>query len=150
MPAVYGVPTDASGAERLPWSWAVEHLEQARNYWLCTTRRDGRPHAAPVWAVWADGALWFSTSPDSQKGANLTRDPRVVVHLESGDEVVVIEGEATLSAWPEHLLEAYYAKYGYRIDAENRQTSLFQLRPRVALTWTEREFTKNATRWVFA
>jgi PPOX class probable F420-dependent enzyme len=149
MPAVYGVPTDASGAERLPWAWAVERLEQARNYWLCTTRRDGRPHAAPLWAVWADGALWFSTSPESQKGVNLARDPRVVVHLESGDDVVIVEGDATRSAWPGHVIDAYDAKYGYRIDTQNRDTSLFILRPTVAYTWTERDFTKTAARWSF-
>jgi PPOX class probable F420-dependent enzyme len=149
MPSVYGVPADASGGDRLPWRWAVEQLEAARNYWLCTTRRDGRPHAAPVWAVWADGALWFSTAPASQKGVNLARDPRVVVHLESGDEVVIVEGDATQSPWPDHVFDAYHAKYGYRIDATNRETSLFVLRPRVVQTWTERDFTKNAARWVF-
>lgn len=149
MPAVYGVPADASGAALLPWSWAVEQLERARNYWVCTARPDGRPHAAPVWAVWADGALWFSTSPRSQKGRNIARDPRLAVHLESGDDVVILEGDAIRDTWPEHVFDAYDAKYGYRLDSQNRETSLFVLRPRVAHTWTEADFTKNATRWVF-
>jgi PPOX class probable F420-dependent enzyme len=149
IPSVYGVPEDGSGGERLPWAWAVAQLGQARNYWLCTTRRDGRPHAAPVWAVWSDDVLWLSTSPESQKGANLARDPRAVVHLESGDDVVILEGDVNRAAWPRHVLDAYEAKYGYRIDAQNRDTSLFLLRPRVAYTWTEQEFTKNATRWLF-
>jgi pyridoxamine 5'-phosphate oxidase-like protein len=149
IPALYGVPTDASGAERLPWGWAVEQLERVRNYWVCTTRRDGRPHAAPVWAVWADGALWFSTSPASQKGVNLGRDPRVVVHLESGDDVVILEGDALAGPWPAAVFDEYEAKYGYRIDAESRASSLFVLRPRIVQTWTEHDFTRNATRWVF-
>jgi hypothetical protein len=72
-----------------------------------------------------------------------------VVHLESGQEVVILEGDAVHGEWPGHVFDAYDAKYGYRIDGENRQTSLFVLRPRVALTWTEPEFTTNATRWVF-
>ena len=29
--------------ERLRWSSAVERLEAARNFWICMTRRDGRP-----------------------------------------------------------------------------------------------------------
>ncbi len=93
MPRAYGVPTDASGSERLPWSWAVEQLTAARNYWICTTRRDGRPHAMPVWEIWQGGAVWFSTDPSSAKGRNMARDPRVVVHLESGDDTVVLEGK---------------------------------------------------------
>jgi Pyridoxamine 5'-phosphate oxidase len=149
IPSLYGVPTDASGAERLPWTWAVERLEQARNYWLCTTRGDGRPHVAPLWAIWADDALWFSTSPQSQKGKNLARDRRVVVHLESGDDVVIVEGDAKPARWPADVFDEYEAKYGYRIDSENRESSLFVLRPRIAYTWTEPDFTKNATRWVF-
>jgi hypothetical protein len=62
IPAAYGVPTDASGGERLPWSWAVEQLTAARNYWICTTRRNGGPHAMPVWGLWLDDAVWFSTT----------------------------------------------------------------------------------------
>ena len=54
IPAGYGVSADASGAELLPWSWAAECLAGARNYWLCTARVDGRPHAMPVWAVWLE------------------------------------------------------------------------------------------------
>ena len=69
MPAGYGVPTDASGADLIPWSWAVERLSAAHNYWVCTARPDGRPHAAPVWGLWLEDAFWFSTNPRSQKGA---------------------------------------------------------------------------------
>jgi hypothetical protein len=149
MPASYGVPTDSSGAELLPWAWAVEQLEQARNYWVCTTRADGRSHAAPVWGVWVDGALWFSTSPESQKGKNLARDPRAVVHLESGDDVVILEGEAVRSECPDSVCDAYEAKYGYRLDRGNADTPVFVLWPRVAQTWTERDFPKAAVRWTF-
>src|SRR3954471_8763711 len=90
--AGYGVPRDGSGAELLPWRTSVDRLERARSYWICTTRADGRPHAAPVWGLWLDDALWFSTGRASLKARNLARDPRLVVHLESGDEVVILEG----------------------------------------------------------
>jgi PPOX class probable F420-dependent enzyme len=145
MPAGYGVPTDGSGAEVLPWSWAEEQLTQARNYWICTTHADGRPHAAPVWGVWLDGAVWFGTSPASAKGRNMARDPRVVIHLERGDDVVILEGEVEfpVDAAPAAVAQAYEAKYGHQVER------LFSLRPRVAQTWTERDFPRNATRWVF-
>jgi PPOX class probable F420-dependent enzyme len=152
MPAAYGVPTDASGAELLPWSWAVERLVAARNYWICTTRADGRPHAAPVWGLWLDDALWFSTSPDSQKGRNLARDARVVVHLESGDDVVILEGRAERAHDGEELerfADEYAAKYDYRVDVTSADTPVYVVRPSVAQTWAEREFPRAVVRWLF-
>lgn len=152
MPGAYGAPADASGADLVPWSWAVEQLRNARNYWVCTTRADGRPHAAPVWAIWLDDALWFSTSPESQKGRNLERNPRIVVHLESGEDVVVLEGDVEPALAGDALarfVDAYEAKYDYRVDPTNGDTPVFVLRPRVAQTWTERDFPRAAVRWVF-
>jgi PPOX class probable F420-dependent enzyme len=130
--ASYGVPTDASGGERLPWSWAVERLASSRNYWISTTRPDGRPHAAPVWGLWMDDALWFSTARSSQKARNLARTP-AVVHLESGDEVVILEGDAREERTPEALerfADAYDAKYGFRPEPESEGAVVFVLRPR--------------------
>src|SRR6266516_5969550 len=153
MPSAYGVPTDASGAELLPWSWAEQALAGARNYWLCTTRRDGRPHAMPVWGVWFDGAVWFSTDPGSAKGHNITRDPRVVVHLESGDETVVLEGDAahpTDRSALERFVELYEEKYGHRIQLGEQNHGIYAVRPRVAQTWTEQGFPRNAARGVFS
>jgi PPOX class probable F420-dependent enzyme len=148
MPSGYGVPTDGSGGELLPWSWAEEQLTQARNYWICTTRSDGRPHAVPVWGIWFDDAVWFGTSPDSVKARNLGRDPRLVIHLESGDDVVILEGEIELSRDADLLkqyADAYEQKYAHRPS----EAGAFVLRPRVAQTWTEKDFARNATRWVF-
>jgi PPOX class probable F420-dependent enzyme len=150
--AGYGVPRDGSGAELLPWRTAVERLERARNYWIVTTRPDGRPHAMPVWGVWLDGALWFSTGRRSQKARNLARDPSLVVHLESGDDVVVLEGEAeevTGAAELERFADAYEPKYGLRPDLEALGALVLVLRPQVALTWEERDYPRTATRWVF-
>src|SRR5579883_2552413 len=83
----YGIQAGAEGL--LPWHWAEERLIGSRNYWVCTTRPDGRPHAMPVWGVWSDGAFFFSTGADSVKGRNLAANPALTVHLESGDECVV-------------------------------------------------------------
>jgi general stress protein 26 len=152
MPEGYGVPKDGSGGEKLPWSWAVEQLTAARNYWVCSTRRDGPPHAAPVWGLWLDGAVWFSTDRASRKARNLLENPAAIVHLESGDHVVILEGEAELVQEESELaafVEAYDAKYGYRVDVSNPAFSVFRLRPRVARTWTEQAFPGTATRWVF-
>ena len=152
IPADYGVPQDGSGGERRPWNLADEHLAASRNYWICTTRPDGRPHAMPVWGLWLDGAVWFSTGPTSQKARNLARNPAVVVHLESGDDVVVLEGEAMRMTDPaalEPFARAYAEKYGHQVDPSDETTPVFVVRPRSAYTWTEADYPLTATRWIF-
>ena len=85
----YGVTKAAADAS---WPAIEEKLTASRNYWICTTRNDGAPHSKPVWGVWSDG-LWFSTGTNAVTGRNLARDPRISVHNESGDDVVILEGE---------------------------------------------------------
>ena len=99
MPEGYGVPDTEEGV--LDWSWAEERLEQALNYWFATTRPDGRPHAMPAWAVWLDGTVYFEGSPLTRRARNIAENPAVVVHLESGDDVVILEGEAHEVGKPE-------------------------------------------------
>jgi len=89
------MPAQYQGKKRdtfLPWSHAEERLARSRSYWICTSRPDGRPHAAPVWGFWHEGALYFGTHQDTRKARNIARNPRVSVHLESGDDVVILEG----------------------------------------------------------
>src|SRR5437667_2341575 len=93
MPAGYGVDPAAT-AGLLAWDTVRAQLASARNYWVATATPDGRPHVAPVWGLWLDEAFYFSTDPASRKGRNLTASPELVVHLESGDDVVILEGRA--------------------------------------------------------
>ena len=76
----------------LPWSWVDERMRTSRNYWIATKSR-GFPSSRPVWGIWEDARLLFSSG--SQIGSNLVADDRVQVNLESGDELVIIEGTAT-------------------------------------------------------
>jgi PPOX class probable F420-dependent enzyme len=144
FPVGYGIRSEREGM--LDWSWAEERLEASRNYWVGTVRSDGSPHAAPVWGLWIEGAVVFSTSPESRKGRNLARDPRVVVHLESGDEVVILEGVVETIALEAHMADAYEAKYDYRPGGEG---DWYALRPRVALAWLESDYPRTATRFSF-
>ncbi len=152
MPKGYGLKGPRSGSGLMPWSRATAQLAQGRNYWINTVRADGAPHAMPVWGVWLDGRLLFSTSRASQKGRNLARDPRVVVHLESGDEVVILEGVAEEENDVDQLIrfaEAYDAKYHFRPDIHDRENITFAVRPKVAFGWLEKDFPGGATRWIF-
>jgi Pyridoxamine 5'-phosphate oxidase len=96
--------------------------------------------------LWADGRVVFSTSAETRKARNLARDPRVVVNLESGDEVVIIEGEVETIALDDALADLYKAKYGYRPGGEG---DWYAARPRVAYAWREQEFPSSVTRFTF-
>src|SRR6202007_1553960 len=61
-------------------------------------RADGRPHVTPLVAVWADGAIHFTTGPQEQKAVNLRANPHVVLTTGANDWDkgldVIVEGEA--------------------------------------------------------
>ena len=147
----YGVSDDGEGM--LTWGFVDERVSGARNYWVGTTRSDGRPHAAPVWGVWVEGTLYFGTSRRSRKGRNLAADPRLVVHLESGNEAVMFEGVAEEVDGPVTLAAvgaAYGEKYGIDLGEAGSDGSVwYALRPSVAYAWVERDFPNTATRWIF-
>jgi PPOX class probable F420-dependent enzyme len=148
MPAGYGI--ESSGAGELAWEWVVERLAAARGYWVVTSRADGRPHAMPVWGLWLDDAVWFSTDRGSLKGRNLAARPEVVVHLESGDEVVVVEGSAERvdgAALPAAFVDDYETKYAERLDVSNPMFGFYRVRPSRVLAWREADFPTSATRF---
>jgi nitroimidazol reductase NimA-like FMN-containing flavoprotein (pyridoxamine 5'-phosphate oxidase superfamily) len=133
----------------LPWSWASERLVASRNYWVVTTSSYGAPHAMPVWGLWLDGAVVFSTSPESRKGRNLSSNPKIVLHLESGDEVVVVEGEATETGLDDRLAAEYEAKYDYRPEPGSPGGLWYRVAPRVVYAWLETDYPRTATRFDF-
>jgi general stress protein 26 len=148
IPKTYGLKPRK---KYLPWSHAQQRLERSRNYWICTTRKDGRPHAMPVWGIWFEDAFYFSTGRSSRKGQNLAGNPAVSVHLESGDDMVAFEGKAQEvidEALLARLSAGYKSKYRMPlwIHPEN---VVYCVRPRVVLAWTEKNFPKDATRWEF-
>jgi len=79
------------------------------------------------------------------------------VHLESGDQVVILEGEAHEAGRPDpafaqRVAAAFEAKYGAFHDYHPAPTTwdnggLWVMRPRVPFGWTE--FPKVPTRWRF-
>jgi PPOX class probable F420-dependent enzyme len=148
----YGLGEAPADGSALPWSRVVEWLTGARSYWVCTTRADGRPHSMPVWGLWLDGTVWFSTDPRSLKARNLESRPDVVVHLESGDEVCVLEGTATRVRDAEPLQrfdDAYLEKYDVRPSAMGEAAGVYVVHPTVALAWAEADFATSATRFTF-
>jgi hypothetical protein len=145
--------------KRLPWSWATVRLETARNYWIATTRSTGRPHARPVWGIWLEDTFYFSTG--SLAAQNLAANPAITLHLESGSEVVIIEGMAepvTDEALVERIVHQYNAKYNWDLDLYNLPDPFLAVRPEIAFGWIAdasgqdqgSAFNGTATRWSFA
>jgi Pyridoxamine 5'-phosphate oxidase len=153
LPTMFG---QTMGADPMPWAWAEARLVEAENYWICTTRPDGRPHARPVWAVWLDQRLAFSTG--SLAAANLARSPEISVHLESGEEVVIVEGTATELADPARvraIVAIYNDKYRWDLDPDALPGPFYDVIPRVAFGWRANswgdrgpgDLQTTATRW---
>ncbi len=148
----YGVVAANEGAGLLPWDFITERMVAAHNYWVGSARPDGRPHVAPVWGLWHEDAFYFSSGRDSRKALNFAANPAAVVHLESGDETVILEGVIeTLDEKKDAVLlkaldKAYKAKYKFPMVGMG---NIYKLQTKRALAWREADFPSNATRWIF-
>ena len=85
-------------------------------------------------------------------GRNLATNPAVGIHLESGDEVVIVEGRAEEivpdPALAARLVEDTLTKYKNRTDpADWQKGGLYVVRPQVVLAWGQS--LKDPTRWRF-
>jgi nitroimidazol reductase NimA-like FMN-containing flavoprotein (pyridoxamine 5'-phosphate oxidase superfamily) len=139
----------------LPWSHVEQRLSEAMHYWLCTVRPNSRPHAVPKWAVYLQGKLYFDGSPETRHARNIAKNPNVIVHLESGEDVVIVEGVAKESGRPDpelaaQIARAYTQKYadrGYAPQPEQwNEGGLFEIELRTVIAWTQ--FTDDPTRFV--
>jgi predicted pyridoxine 5'-phosphate oxidase superfamily flavin-nucleotide-binding protein len=100
------------------WDETRQALEEAELFWISTVRADGRPHVTPIVAVWAEGAIHFSTGPTEQKAVNLRANRHIVLttgcnNWDSGLDVVV-EGDAVQVTDPatlERLARAWTTKW---------------------------------------
>ncbi len=138
--------------EMLTWAAVERALAKSRNYWIVSASTKGVPHAAPVWGLWFQGAVWFATDLKSRKGINIIANPAIVVHLESGDDVVILEGRAeriTSAKALDTFADAYKKKYAFRPDPKDPNSAFFRLRHTMALAWHESNFPKSATKWSF-
>jgi PPOX class probable F420-dependent enzyme len=152
----YGIRAPAQGTGLLPWSWATERLTRSHDYWLATTRPDGRPHVMPVWGLWWDDAVWFSSGLRSSKARNLATDPRCALTTDDAQEPVVVEGTAAQvrdAATIRGFAERLGAKYetDYPIDFFDPDVNgTYRVAPTWAFGLMESDFEGSPTRWNFA
>jgi len=140
----------------MDWSEVAALMAPWRNYWVCTTTVDHAPHAAPVWGVVVDGVLFFYTEDTTVKARNLAADSRVVIHSESGDDVVIVTGTAEQVGRPgQHpvVVSAFASKYSAADDAQylpaagDRINAFYALRPSTAISWLMDAFDSSQRRW---
>ena len=143
-------------ASYVDWSWVAAQLTETKNYWLCSVRPDGRPHVVPRWAVYLDGKIYYDGSPETRHAQNIELNSHVSVHLESGDQVIILEGTSVPAGKPgadldSRLVEAYRKKYapqGYSPEPHQwDEGGLYVFTPSQCIAWTQ--FTLDPTKFVF-
>ena len=101
----------ASDARSLGWPWVEKQLTEAGTYWD-VARGAGHPHPRPVWGLWQCPRLYLSIGGPIVT-RQLVHDARVTVHLDSGTDVVIVEGVAAGPDVDSDVLQHYNAKYDW-------------------------------------
>ncbi len=153
----YGILPASEGTGLLPWEWAEERLRRSHDYWLTTVRNDARPHIMPVWGVWMESCVWFSSGAMSRKARNIEVNPWVAITTDNALEPVVVEGEALLvsptgqrdsiARFADAVNSKYETEYGVEFFLDN---ACFRIAPARVYGLTESDFTGSPTKWTFS
>jgi hypothetical protein len=129
---LYGRPSDSPP---LHWDWVDGALRDAGTYWVVAPSRPpgAHPHPRPVWGVWAAWTLALSVGSPTlarllEPGAPAT------VHLDSGTDVVIVQGTVAGPTDAADLVARYEAKYDwtYALDEYGPLTAIA---PTDVLAW---------------
>jgi hypothetical protein len=138
------------------WAEVAGRLRSARSYWVATTGPTAAPHAAPVWGVVMGDDLHLYSERRTAKARHAAADPRVVVHLESAEDVVIVHGLLEDAGFPgdnPEVVAALDAKYSDPADAPYLPSAdpdfdvVWVLRPQRALMWQLLHFEESQARW---
>ncbi|MEU9440061.1 pyridoxamine 5'-phosphate oxidase family protein [Streptomyces sp. NPDC048304] len=69
-----------------------EFLTSQRTCRVATVSQDGTPHVSALWFAWDGTSLWLYSVVRSRRWAQLRRDPRVAVVVDSGEEYDELRG----------------------------------------------------------
>lgn len=145
---LYGEVSDRPGVD---WPWVEEQLRAAGTYWVVAPG-GARPHPRPVWGVWLDDQLLVSVGSPVLQGL-LPPGTGVAVHLDSGTDVVIVEGDVAGPSTDPAAIAAYDAKYEWSYDVAT-YGALTLVRPAVVLAWRAggwagRDSFQTTSRWDF-
>lgn len=149
-PAEYGI-TEV-GPDHAPVDSIADRFANERTWWIASVRPDGRAHSVPIWGIRCEGQLIFGSDPKSRKTRNMIENPFVVVHLESGDNVAILEANVVrlgVADIPAAVSTDYQAKYDVEMDTSDPAAHWYRLDPVTLLSWDESRFVETAARWRF-
>jgi general stress protein 26 len=69
-----------------------EYLSKQRTCRIATTSISGAPHLSPLYFVWSEGQVWVSSLVRSARWADIARDARVSVLVDSGEHYGELRG----------------------------------------------------------
>ncbi|MDN3262282.1 pyridoxamine 5'-phosphate oxidase family protein [Streptomyces sp. CSDS2] len=69
-----------------------EFLATQRTCRMATVSADGTPHVSALWFAWDGTSLWLYSVVRSRRWAQVRRDPRVAVVVDSGEEYGELRG----------------------------------------------------------
>lgn len=112
-----------NGAEAVtPWEEGQKQLAEPDTYWLTTINPNGHPHVMPLFGVWSDGHMYFTSSPDAQKAKNIEQNPQVAITTHGKTLDLIIEGEAhrvTDDATLQRVAQVYKSKYDWPVTVKD-------------------------------
>jgi F420H(2)-dependent biliverdin reductase len=116
-------------------------LAEAADVWLATVRPEVGPHLVPVWAVFVDEAIYIGTEARAQKVRNVLAHPRAVVSLTDANNVLMVEGEASVieDAAPAGVMEAFQQKYDWNLTVGDGKWALVRVVPDKVYSWNTEE-----------
>ena len=138
------------------WVEVADRLGAARSYWLGTCDPGGVPHAVPVWGAVLRHDLYMFSERRTLKARHLAANPEVVVHLESAEDVVIVNGTLEDMGLPQahaDVLVALEAKYSspqdirYLPSTDEDFDVLWRLRPQRAMLWRLDSYDASHARW---
>ncbi len=120
---------------------AARRFMEEEIIWLTTTDRHGFPQPRPVWFLWDGETFLIFSQPQAHKVSHITKHARVALNLDSdnfGEDIVVILGDATISASPvtEDEMVPYLEKYKRGLERINMTAEEFKSSYNVAIRIT--------------
>jgi hypothetical protein len=140
----------------LTWDEIAGRLTWPRIYWLCCTTPSGGPHASPVWGAVVGRRFYVYTERSTVKARSVAHDPRVLIHLEDGADVVMVHGTLVDLGRPVDapaVIDAFDRKYDQDWERpflphnDPAFDVLYLLQPERAVTWTLPDSAASTRRW---
>lgn len=130
-------------------------LTTQRTCRVATVSAGGAPHVSALWFLWDGTALWLYSVVRSRRFADLRRDPRVAVVVDTGEEYGQLRG-VELSGAVEFVgevprtgelcaeldaVETLFARKNFGLDAipHDGRHAWVRLRPEKVVSWDFRK-----------